>query len=122
MIVKLHLKCLLYFIIDLLLLLVLSLQMGILLLFHLMHLLGLVFPNLVSLQLLMQPYHLVLSCIVYAVPWCQAVDEWKVEPTINNLADGKHIGASALQGRMVYTDVVTNALAVEVKTRGTASL
>jgi hypothetical protein len=59
-----------------------------------------------------------VECIVYAVPWCQAVDEWKVEPTINNLADGKHIGASALQGRMVYTDVVTNALAVEVKTKG----
>lgn len=63
-----------------------------------------------------------VECIVYAVPWCQAVDEWKVEPTINNLADGKHIGASALQGRMVYTDVVTNALAVEIKTKGTASL
>ena len=63
-----------------------------------------------------------VECIVYAVPWCQAVDEWKVEPTINNLADGKHIGASALQGRMVYTDVVANALAVEIKTRGTASL
>lgn len=59
-----------------------------------------------------------VECIVYAVPWCQAVDEWKVEPTINNLADGKHIGASALQGRMVYTDVVTNALAVEIKTKG----
>nr|DAH79636.1 MAG TPA: coat protein [Caudoviricetes sp.] len=59
-----------------------------------------------------------VECIVYAVPWCQAVDEWKVEPTINNLADGKHIGASALQGRMVYTDVVTNTLAVEIKTKG----
>lgn len=63
-----------------------------------------------------------VECIVYAVPWCQAIDEWKVEPTIKDLADGKHIGASALQGRMVYTDAVTNKLAVEIKTRGTASL
>lgn len=63
-----------------------------------------------------------VECIVYAVPWCQAIDEWKVEPTIKDLADGKHIGASALQGRMVYTDAVTNQLAVEIKTRGTASL
>ena len=63
-----------------------------------------------------------VECIVYAKPWCQAIDEWKVEPTINNLADGKHIGASALQGRMVYTDTVTNALAVEVKKRNTPSL
>ena len=63
-----------------------------------------------------------VECIVYAKPWCQAIDEWKVEPTINNLADGKHIGASALQGRMVYTDTVTNALAVEVKKRNIASL
>lgn len=54
--------------------------------------------------------------IVYAVDWCQAIDEWAVDPTINNLADGKHIGASALQGRNDFTDVVTNANAVLVKT------
>lgn len=54
--------------------------------------------------------------IVYAVDWCQAVDEWAVDPTINNLADGTHIGASALQGRNDYTDIVTNANAVLVKT------
>lgn len=53
--------------------------------------------------------------IVYAIDWCQAIDEWQVQPTINNLSDGKHIGASALQGRMVYTDVVTNKEAVIVK-------
>lgn len=56
--------------------------------------------------------------IVYAPAWCQAIDEWKVEPSFNNIADGKHVGASALQGRMVYKDVVTNALAVQVKTSG----
>lgn len=60
--------------------------------------------------------------IVYAPAWCQAIDEWKVAPSFNNINDGKHIGASALQGRMVYKDVVTNALAVQVKTTGTISL
>ena len=53
--------------------------------------------------------------IVYAVDWCQAIDEWMIEPTINDLKDGAHIGASALQGRMVYTDTVTDAKAVRVK-------
>lgn len=57
--------------------------------------------------------------IVYAPAWCQAIDEWKVEPTFKDINDGKHVGASALQGRMVYKDVVTNALAVQVKTSGT---
>lgn len=55
--------------------------------------------------------------IVYGIDWCQAIDEWKVSPTINNLSDGAHIGASALQGRMVYADTVTNKEAVIVKTR-----
>lgn len=60
--------------------------------------------------------------IVYAPAWCQAIDEWKVAPSFNDIKDGKHVGASALQGRMVYKDVVTNALAVQVKTTGTVSL
>ena len=60
--------------------------------------------------------------IVYAPAWCQAIDEWKVGPSFVDIQDGKHVGASALQGRMVYKDVVTNALAVQVKTTGTASL
>lgn len=63
-----------------------------------------------------------VECIVYAKPWCQAIDEWKIEPSFNDIKDGKHIGASALQGRMVYKDTVTNKLAVEVKTKGTVSL
>ena len=57
--------------------------------------------------------------IVYAPAWCQAIDEWKVEPAFKDINDGKHVGASALQGRMVYKDVVTNELAVQVKTSGT---
>lgn len=60
--------------------------------------------------------------IVYAPDWCQAIDEWKIDPTFVNIQDGKHVGASALQGRMVYKDVVTNALAVQIKTKGTISL
>ena len=60
--------------------------------------------------------------IVYAPAWCQAIDEWKVEPTFEDIKDGKHVGASALQGRMVYKDVVTNSLAVQVKTTGSVSL
>ena len=53
--------------------------------------------------------------IVYGIDWCQAIDEWKVAPTIKDLSDGSHIGASALQGRMVYGDVITNKEAVIVK-------
>ena len=60
--------------------------------------------------------------IVYAPAWCQAIDEWKVAPSFNDIKDGKHVGASALQGRMIYKDVVTNALAVQIKTKGTISL
>ena len=60
--------------------------------------------------------------IVYAPAWCQAIDEWKVAPAFNDIKDGEHVGASALQGRMVYKDIVTNALAVQVKTKGTISL
>ena len=59
--------------------------------------------------------------IVFAPAWCQAIDEWKVEPSFNNIQDGKHVGASALQGRIVYKDIVTNPLAVQVKTTGTPS-
>lgn len=53
--------------------------------------------------------------IVYAIDWCQAIDEWKVEPAIVDIKDGKHIGASALQGRMVYEDTVTDGKAVIYK-------
>lgn len=56
--------------------------------------------------------------IAYAPAWCQAIDEWKVEPTFKDINDGKHVGASALQGRMVYKDIVTNELAVQIKTSG----
>lgn len=53
--------------------------------------------------------------IVYAIDWCQAIDEWKKEPHIAELKDGAHIGASALQGRMVYADALTDEQAVIYK-------
>ena len=56
-----------------------------------------------------------IEFIIYAPRWCQAIDAWKAETEINPIQDGEHVKASALQGRMVYTDVVTNKLAVQIK-------
>lgn len=56
--------------------------------------------------------------IIYDRRFCQKYEIWKKEPSINNLADGKHIGASALQGRQVGGLKVTNPLAVQIKTNG----
>lgn len=56
--------------------------------------------------------------IIYDKRFIQKYEVWAVEPTINNLADGKHIGASALQGREVGGLKITNALGVQVKTAG----
>lgn len=53
--------------------------------------------------------------IIYAKRWCQSIDAWKAESAINPIQDGKHVKASALQGRMVYKDTVTNKLAVQIK-------
>lgn len=55
--------------------------------------------------------------IVYATEWCQKIDEWKVNPVVVDLTSGssEYIGASALKGRFVYEDVVTDAKAVIVK-------
>lgn len=53
--------------------------------------------------------------VIYDKRFCQKYENWAVEPTINDLKDGKHIGASALQGRQVGGLMVTNALGVQVK-------
>lgn len=53
--------------------------------------------------------------IIYDKRFTQKYEVWSVEPSINNIADGKHIGASALQGRQVGGLMVTNALGVQVK-------
>lgn len=60
--------------------------------------------------------------VIYDKRFIQKYEVWGVEPTINNLADGKHIGASALQGREVGGLKVTNALGVQIKTKGAVSL
>ena len=57
--------------------------------------------------------------IVFSHFWAQKVDEWIVAPTINNLYDGAHIGASALQGREVYTNALTDTRGSIVKARTT---
>ena len=43
------------------------------------------------------------------------MEDWFVAPNINDLKDGSHIGASALQGRMVYKDVLTDATTCRIK-------
>lgn len=53
--------------------------------------------------------------VVYDKRYCQKYEVWKVEPTVNDLKDGKHIGASALQGRQVGGLMVTNKLGVQIK-------
>lgn len=56
--------------------------------------------------------------IIYDKRFAQKYEVWSVEPSINDIKDGKHIGASALQGRQVGGLMVTNALGVQVKTTG----
>ena len=58
-----------------------------------------------------------IEYIIYGIDWAQAVDGWMIGLSVNNLSDGKHIGASALQDRYVYTDTVTNKEAVIVKAK-----
>lgn len=57
--------------------------------------------------------------IVYDKRFCQKYEVWKKEPAFEDIADGKHIGASALQGRQVGGLKVTNALGVEVRKHAT---
>lgn len=58
-----------------------------------------------------------IEYIIYGVDWAQAIDGWKIGLAINDIKDGKHVGASALQDRYVYTDTVTNKEAVIVKAK-----
>ena len=63
-----------------------------------------------------------IEYIVYATEWCQAIDEFTDAIQVNNIADGAHINASALQGRFVYQDVVTDTNAVIYKANSTATV
>lgn len=47
--------------------------------------------------------------------FCHFVDEWMVPVTVNDLKDGKHIGASAVQGRRVYGMMVSRPETVTLK-------
>ncbi len=53
--------------------------------------------------------------IVFAPAWCAAVDEFTINPRVVDIKDGAHVGASKLEGRMVYGTAVTNKKAVVVK-------
>lgn len=55
--------------------------------------------------------------IVYSTDYAQAGDEWKVLPDFVDLKDGKHIGASALQGRTVSWDKLTRAYGSQIKAK-----
>src|SRR5574344_1633119 len=62
----------------------------------------------------------IVEYLVFAKPWAQAIDEWKIDPSVVNIMDDTHVGASKLAGRMVYADKLTNALACRVKTTATS--
>lgn len=53
--------------------------------------------------------------IAFTSDYAQVGDEWKVMPSINDLRDGVHIGASALQGRSVYWNDLTRAVGARIK-------
>lgn len=53
--------------------------------------------------------------IIYDKRFCQKYEVWKKEPSVEDIKDGKHICASALQGRQVGGLMVTNALGVQIK-------
>ena len=56
--------------------------------------------------------------IIYDKRFIQKYEVWAVEPTIKDIQDDTHIGASHLVGREVGGLKVTNALGVQVKTAG----
>lgn len=53
--------------------------------------------------------------MVIAPDWCKAIDEWKINPRVVDIHDDAHVGASKLEGRIVYANAVTNNNAVVVK-------
>ncbi len=53
--------------------------------------------------------------VIFDKRFCQKYEIWKAEPAIEDIKDGKHIKASALQGRLVGGLKVTNPLGVQIK-------
>lgn len=60
--------------------------------------------------------------VIYDKRFIQKYEVWGVEPTIKDIQDDTHIGASHLVGREVGGLAVTNALGVQIKTKGAVSL
>ena len=60
--------------------------------------------------------------VIYDKRFTQKYEVWAVEPTIKDINDDKHIGASHLVGREVGGLKITNSLGVQVKTTGEISL
>lgn len=56
-----------------------------------------------------------IEFIIYDKRFCQKYEVWKKEPSVEDIKDGKHVGASALQGRQVGGLMVTNKLGVQIK-------
>lgn len=54
-----------------------------------------------------------LSCVCGHPRWATRVNEWSVPISLNDLTN-TYIGASAVQGRMVYAHKVTRAAAIQV--------
>lgn len=59
-----------------------------------------------------------VEAIIYDKRFTQKYEVWAVEPTIKDINDDTHIGASHLVGREVGGLKITNALGVQVKTTG----
>ena len=53
--------------------------------------------------------------LVFSSWYAATAEEWVVPPTINDIRNAAHIGASALQGRMVYKDVLLDRTAARIK-------
>ena len=56
-----------------------------------------------------------IEYIIGNTVFCHFVDEWMVPVAVNDLKDGKHIGASAVQGRRVYGNKISRPNTVTVK-------
>lgn len=55
--------------------------------------------------------------IAFIKEFAAAIDENTIPLGVNDLKDGVHIGSSALQGRFLYANKVTNSICVLVKTK-----
>ena len=59
--------------------------------------------------------------VIYDKRFCQKYEVWKAEPSFEDIKDGKHIKASALQGRQVGGLMVTNKLGVQIKKKSSVT-